>query len=328
MKLGRRVAKKGFTLIELSFAIAFISILLITITLITNEIVSIYRKGYAIKSINQVGRDLIDDFQNSITQSPPTSTAAFCEANYKDDSTSMEHCESNHGFYSVYHQYYSSVKVVSGSAGASATEKQVPTGGIFCSGKYTYIWNTGYLFNTDGSYVFGDGTGNQTEIQNNLKLTVNYTTTSGTGSTNNFRLLKVEDASRSICASTIPAKTSSSSFNNGYPATNVALIAPGSTTQGSNRTITIPGTLANAPEELINESDSSLALFDLVVFQPARVTATNRLLFSGSFILATVTGGVDIMATGDYCQAPSYFSADYSYCAINKFNFTIQASGG
>lgn len=326
MILGRRVTKKGFTLVELSFAIAFISVLLITITLITNEIVSIYRKGYAIKSVNQVGRDLIDDFQNSITQSPPTSTSAFCDANYKDDATSMAHCKSNNGFYSIYQQYYTGVKVVSG--GGSASEKQVPTGGIFCSGKYTYIWNTGYLFNTEGAYEFS-GTG--TNIQDSLKLKVSYNATNSNTTiknkinNGNFRLIKVEDASRAICTSTIPADTGTSG---GYPVTNVALAAPGTTISTATRQITIPGTLANDPEELINEADSSLALFDLVIFQPARVTTTNRLLFSGSFILATVTGGVDIMATGDYCQTPSYFSADFNYCAINKFNFTIQASGG
>ena len=324
MKSGRCVAKKGFTLIELSFAIAFISILLITITLITNEIVSIYRKGYAIKSINQVGRDLIDDFQNSITQSPPTSTAAFCEANYKDDDTSMQNCEANHGFYSVYQQYYSGVKVTSGSDNADV--KQVPTGGIFCSGKYSYIWNTGYLFNTDGSYEFS---GTSQNPQDDLKIEVRYRLAGASAdtTTKNFRLLKVEDAARAICASTVPARETGST-NRGYPDPSKALIGPGVADGTAIREITIPGTLANDPEELINESDSSLALFDLVVFQPARVTSTNRLLFSGSFILATVSGGVDIMATGDYCQAPSYFSADFSYCAINKFNFTIQASGG
>ena len=74
MRFRSSAKRKGFTLIELSFAIAFISVLLITVTLITNEIVSIYRKGYAIKAINQSGRDLIDDIQNSITESPPVGT--------------------------------------------------------------------------------------------------------------------------------------------------------------------------------------------------------------------------------------------------------------
>ena len=38
MRIRSKRVKSGFTLIELSFAIAFISVLLVTITLITNEI--------------------------------------------------------------------------------------------------------------------------------------------------------------------------------------------------------------------------------------------------------------------------------------------------
>ncbi|MBR3319752.1 hypothetical protein IKG20_00360 [Candidatus Saccharibacteria bacterium] len=318
MKFGHHATKKGFTLVELSFAIAFISILLITITLITNEIVSIYRKGYSIKAVNQVGRDLIDDFQNSITQSPPASTSSFCETFYSDSDV-QEQCKNNKGFFSVYQQYYTKVRV----HGGSDTAKPVPTGGIFCSGKYTYIWNTGYLFNTEETYEFVEGSGDKTsDKQNALKLRLKYDAYESNSETHqkfasgNFRLAKIEDTSRAICTATL--KTES------YPSTLTALAGP----DNGNREITIPFQLPNDPEELINSSDAALALFDLVVFQPARVTSTNRLLFSGSFILGTITGGVDIMATGDYCKAPTYFSADYSYCAINKFNFTIQASGG
>ena len=86
-------------------------------------------------------------------------------------------------------------------------------------------------------------------------------------------------------------------------------------------------TLASAPEEMLKDTDAALALYDFVLFEPARVTTTGRLLFSGSFILGTVTGGVDIMTSSNFCKAPSNFSADFSYCAINKFNFSIQASG-
>ena len=50
--MQKKGTKKGFTLIELSFAILFISVLLITLTLIASEIIAIYRKGYAIKTVN------------------------------------------------------------------------------------------------------------------------------------------------------------------------------------------------------------------------------------------------------------------------------------
>ena len=319
MKLGHKQTEKGFTLIELSFAIAFISVLLITITLITNEIIQIYRKGYSIKSINQVGRDLIDEFQTSIIQSPPASITSFCSSKYPGNADEQEDCDgdnSNHGFYSIYQQYYAPVKVISGNTANPAT-KQVPTGGIFCSGKYTYIWNTGYLFNlTD--YEFQGSEGNQTELRESNKLTVSYEyqTENGvqTGSKKDFRLYKIEDTSGAICSSTL---------DDDYPSPNVQLIGPGGK---SSHTINIPFVLPEEPEEILAGSDADLALYDLVVFEPARVGAADRLLFSGSFILGTVSSGVDIMSSNEYCQTPSYFSSDFSYCAINKFNFTIQTS--
>ncbi len=315
MKLRSKGTRAGFTLIELSFAIAFISVLLITITLITNEIVSIYRKGYSIKTVNQVGRDIIDDFQNSIMQSPPASISAFCARAFTDDNT-IERCEkSNNGFYSVYQQYYTQIKVVAGEE----TAHYLPTGGVFCSGKNTYIWNTGYLFNKENAYQFT----NSNVTQDSIRIKIDYTVNGADPdhakfASGDFRLLKIEDSSRSICAAAL--KAVGGGAENYYPAATQILNPPAAE-------IKFTETLASAPEEMLKDTDASLALYDFVLFEPARVTTTGRLLFSGSFILGTINGGVDIMTSSNYCKAPSNFSADFSYCAINKFNFSIQASG-
>lgn len=295
MRIRSKRVKSGFTLIELSFAIAFISVLLITITLITNEIVSIYRKGYSIKTVNQVGRDLIDDFQNSITQSPPASISSFCVRAYPGGNTN---CERDNGFASVYLQFYSDITIKN-----EDTSKMLPTGGLFCSGKYTYIWNTGYLFNSE---AYDDAP---------PQITLKYTLAGGaSGELRNFHLVKVEDTSRTICASYLTDAT-----NGGYPVSGTVRSNPAS--------ITIPEPLTEVPEEMLKNSDAALALYDFVLFEPARVSSTGRLLFSGSFILGTITGGVDIMTSSNYCKTPANFSADFNYCAINKFNFTMQASG-
>ena len=322
MELGHKRSRKAFTLIELSFAILFISILLITLTLITNEIIQIYRKGYNIKSINQAGRNIIDDFQSSIIQSSPNSLTSFCATKYPNESSQdRKDCDANHGLYSIYQQYYTEVKVLSGDP--SADYKLVPTGGIFCSGKYSYIWNTGYIYNTK-DYAFKDANDDnsaarQRESRNKHRLTIKYKL-QGSGGTiekskGDFRLVKIEDASGSICASTI---------KNGYPSTTEAYIGPGGT---SNYELQIEPVLSEDPEEVLAATDADLVFYDLVVFEPARVANTERLLFSGSFILGTVGSGVDIMTSNNFCQTPAYFSADFSYCAINKFNFTIQSSG-
>jgi len=313
MKRREKATREGFTLVELSFAIAFISILLITITLITNEIVSIYRKGYSIKKVNQIGRDIIDDFQNSITQSPSTLISSFCSRVYGAGGDS--NCESDGGFYSVYQQIYAKIQLDEDDE-EGAQSHYLPTGGLFCTGKYTYIWNTGYLFNKDATKYKFEGTNTADDLRIKLEYTVDGLDPNKTPyKDGDFRLLKIEDAGRSICQETL---------KNGYPSPAQVLTSPGGS--AVNRTINIPFTLPSVPEELLRGNDSSLTLYDLVIFEPARVPTSNRLLYSGSFILGSSIGSVDIMTSSNFCKTPSNFTADFSYCSINKFNFSIQAS--
>ena len=326
MKLSQK-HKSGFTLIELTFAIAFISVLLITVSLITNEIITIYRKGYAIKTVNAVGRDLIEDLTSSIQDSPPASISSFC-SRYSANSAARNACDGDHGndgLYSVYQQFYASIKI------SSTETKTVPTGGIFCSGKYTYIWNTGYVA-VGSHYVKGDGNsvddlrlrirlndGTYFPYEKNASGTIN----DSRGREGDFRLVKIEDSSRAICAWSIYSEDASNSrtYFTGTP--EARTLDNAGTTKGFQVTY-IP---VFEPVELLSDSDSDLALYDFVLFPPAQVATTNRLFYSGSFILGTLNGDVDIMTTSNFCKMPSTFNADFSYCAINKFNFSTQASG-
>ena len=89
----------------------------------------------------------------------------------------------------------------------------------------------------------------------------------------------------------------------------------------------MPDVLTEKPVELLAGSDTKLALFNVNVPLPAQTSSTGKALYSVSFILATISGGVDILTNGNYCTA-DMDSSDFSYCAINKFNFSIQANGG
>ena len=51
------------------------------------------------------------------------------------------------------------------------------------------------------------------------------------------------------------------------------------------------------------------------------------LFFAGSFILGTRRGGVNITTSGDSCKPPTDEYSDLEYCAINRFNFAVQAGG-
>ena len=324
MKLHSK--KSGFTLIELTFAIAFISVLLITIALITNEIISLYRKGYAIKTVSQVGRDLIEDFTDSIQNSPPASISAFCD---RYATGPRSNCEANDGLYSVYQQFYADVQIKNDSG--TYTTQKVPTGGIFCSGKYSYIWNTGYVFGENYKKPTGDPLDDT-----RLRIFVNghyfpYTKDPTTGAIDDsrgqngdFRLVKIEDSARAICAWSIYSEDGTSTRT--YPAPNASL-TPQMIDASSYRGFKVNYVPSYEPVELLEDSDSALALYDMVIFPPAQVAITNRLFYSGSFILGTINGDINIMTSSNYCQSPDTFNADFSYCAINKFNFSTQASG-
>ncbi len=292
--MRKKTVKKGYTLIELSFAILFISVLLITLTLIASEIIAIYRKGYAIKTVNSVGRDLIDDFSAAVSQSPPSSMSGFCEAYTAE---AKNNCLDDLGQKFIFQQYKTTFKLRDG-----VTTKEYPYGGVFCTGKYSYIWKTGFTMNSDYytpnnvdfaglSLSYGDGT---------------------TTTVSDFRLLKFEDTSRLLCSATL----SDSGYTYNF-------------TEANGTTINYPGALRDEPLELLETSDSPVAFFSFNVFPPAQTTATKKLYYSSSFILATISGGVDIMTNGNYCTENDHYRlVESSYCAINKFNFSMQANGG
>ena len=287
--------RKGFTLIELSFAILFISILLITLTLIASEIIAIYRKGYAIKTVNSVGRDLIDDFSSAVSQSPPASMISFCDI-YSGDQ--KNNCINDLGHKFIFQQYKTSFKNYSM---ADDDIKTYPYGGVFCTGKYSYIWRTGFAINNDFY-----------KPRNNNFKGLSFKYSEDDPPLTDFRLLKIEDTSRLLCSATLNSDSYSYNFDE---------------TKGTQ--IVFPGALKEDPVELLATSDNPVAFFSFNVFPPAQTSATKKLYYSSSFILATVSGGVDIMANGNYCTDDGkYQLTEASYCAINKFNFSMQANGG
>lgn len=308
---SRESTKSGFTLIELTLAIAFISVLLVTISLITQEIVKLYRKGYTIKTVNQVGRDVIEDLTNSVIGST-LKTNVMCNnfTSHQDD------CKSDNARKTMYHQFYSRAPITIRSPGATAVTTRVPLYGVFCSGKYSYVWNTGYLYGD--SYYAPDGTKLKGIAPSPGGVNSDYAKLTINGRP--YHLAKIEDSQNRICMSLL---NSNDYDTDPQLPTNHNL----DLTDGS---IFPTSAIPEEVTELISDSDTDLAIYDLVVFPPAKVTTTGRLFVAGSFVLGTIEGGVNIMSNGNYCQVPDdlgYSSFDLSYCAINKFNFSVSTTG-
>jgi len=104
--------REGFTLIELTIALAFISVLLILVVVVTINMIGLYTKGQTIKNVNETGRSLIDDMRRTLNDVTPFDTQ---------------------------------VAIVTYPQAASNLADK--TGGRFCTGAYTYAWNTPAAYN-------------------------------------------------------------------------------------------------------------------------------------------------------------------------------------
>ncbi len=63
-----RDARQGFTLIELMLAMTFISILLLSITMVGIQAGRMYSRGVVLRDVNQAGRDISDTFRRDFLQ--------------------------------------------------------------------------------------------------------------------------------------------------------------------------------------------------------------------------------------------------------------------
>ncbi len=264
--------KKGFTLVELSLAMAFLAVLLITISILVIRIISIYQAGLSIRAVNATGRQLVDDFTRAISGSPIDDIGYNASA----ESTLVANLGAND---KLTHKYFFQ-KVAPSMTIEGEVRKNVQLAGGFCTGRYSYLWNTAYGLQSGSGFSFN---GNSS-----------------------FRLLRIYDSGRAIC---------------------------GSQRVEGNRINPARSAFSNpsgiAPVELLADNEDDLAIYDLRVFPATRSNVTGHIYYSATFILATLRGGVDIFANGDFCtaEASTTLATDFNYCAINKFNFAIRATG-
>ena len=109
---NRQQSSRGFTLVELMLAMAFLSMMLIVIAVTVMQIINIYNKGITIKEINQIGRAISVDMKRAIGEG----------ASFSLDSSSKNFC------------------LLNPSRGC-INDPRVAVGGRLCTGSYTYAWS-------------------------------------------------------------------------------------------------------------------------------------------------------------------------------------------
>ena len=285
--------KKGFTLVELSLSIAFVAVLSLAVALIITNSISAYHRGLVLNQVNTIGMELVDDMRAAVQNSPVVSLNSQCSVMFSG--SAVGECEIRNGQDLVAVRHFADVNL------GDKTVENVPVQGAFCTGAYSYIWNSGYFYSAEEGVKVEDG---------EEKMTFAYKNADGKPASslgNDIRLLKVKDEKRAVCAA----------FD------------------GENNSVNITGdgfdVVTEEPIELLS-NNNSLALYDLYAPSPAVNAGINNAYYSVSFVLGTIQGGANVRAQGSYCVTPegSENSAieNFDYCSINKFNFAAQAIGG
>jgi len=286
--------RKGFTIIELMLAMSFVAVLMVTVAFLVIRITAIYQKGLTTRSVNQVGRNIITELNRAVADSPV------------DDSLR----DRNQYFYRV----------------LDSENRQMY--GAFCTGRYSFLWNTGTAINK--------GEVNRLLFQN-LSQSLPY----------NFRLLRFDDSRRTVCEA-LEILDSNDMRDKVVDFRNIIARLGGTRTACSpayaNDTRYDPhiagfALQCSAPTELLTltatdraadtttASESDLAFYDFRVFPPTTNRVTGHAFYSATFILGTLRG-IDINASGNYCVNMSEtLNTDFAYCSINKFNFAMSTTG-
>lgn len=132
-----KAKQTGFTIVELTIAMAFVSVLLLAIAMTAMRIAGIYNKGLTMKAVNQSGREVVTDMKRTISES------AMFAIPYNGDLTNPN---------STYGKVAPFILQDGNGEAKQTGEIYDNYGGRLCTGTYTYIWNTG-RYSGDGAHV-------------------------------------------------------------------------------------------------------------------------------------------------------------------------------
>lgn len=115
-----KAIKRGFTIVELTIAMAFISVLLLSIVMISIQAGKMYSRGIALRSVNQSGRSIDMVMRQD-----------FLQTNSRQISKNSD-----------------DTLIITTNNIMDGVSK--PINRRFCLGSYSYIWNTPEVIDNDG----------------------------------------------------------------------------------------------------------------------------------------------------------------------------------
>lgn len=311
--------ESGFTIVEISLAMAFIAVILIFVAIVTSQILAMYQKGVVVKAVNSVGRGLVENLEGSINSAPAFNYSNYCaimqRGNPKPTDAAVQACSKD----KAWHAFVYNSRV---------DDQKRQLYGVFCTGSYSYVWNTPYGVDANATLKVKFY---QLDAANNGKY-IEFPS-----GNEKLKLARFRDPTRRVCS----AATNLVNYDYEWFVGNRTLDLTHYADSNSGDESQDVGLYFNESDvdlNVLSGTDVNLWPYEFTIFPISTNNITGRSFVAGSFILATEGGGINVMESGDYCRnvdendevyTSSLFDlgAGFNYCAINKFNFAARTAG-
>ena len=134
--------KKGFTIIEITLAMTFLAILMVSIATLIMRITNIYQKGLAMRAINATGTEIIEDITRTVG-----AASYLVDIHSQDAELGGNGVMEYDNNYKLVEKYYYDYTVY--NENHNGKNFNVQYFGVLCTGDYSYIWNTARALDPD-----------------------------------------------------------------------------------------------------------------------------------------------------------------------------------
>ena len=134
--------KKGFTIIEITLAMTFLAILMVSIATLIMRVTNIYQKGLAMRAINATGTEIIEDITRTVG-----AASYLVDIHSQDAELGGNGVMEYYNNYKLVEKYYYDYTVY--NENHDGKNFNVQYFGVLCTGDYSYIWNTARALDPD-----------------------------------------------------------------------------------------------------------------------------------------------------------------------------------
>lgn len=134
--------KRGFTIIEITLAMTFLAILMVSIATLIMRVTNIYQKGLAMRAINATGTEIIEDITRTVG-----AASYLVDIHSQDAELGGNGVMEYDNNYKLVEKYYYDYTVY--NENHNGKNFNVQYFGVLCTGDYSYIWNTARALDPD-----------------------------------------------------------------------------------------------------------------------------------------------------------------------------------